>query len=143
MDFFKEFNRIMDTTTNLALATCVNDVPNVRILNFYYNTQNEGVVYFASFKGSTKTLEFLKNNKVAFTTIPVGTSEHVRISNGTVQKSNLTIYDLKDEFIKKLPSYEMTISQAGDMLDVYEVHFEEASVILGIGKQSNIALHCN
>jgi uncharacterized pyridoxamine 5'-phosphate oxidase family protein len=140
MDFLQELNRIMENTTNLALATSVKDVPNVRILNFYYNPENKGIAYFASFKGSPKTLDFLQNNRVAFTTVPVGISEHVRVTTATVQKSSLTIYDLKDEFIKKLPEYEMTISQAGHMLDVYEIHFAEANVILGINKNGKITL---
>lgn len=140
MDFLQEFNRIMEFTTNLALATSVKDVPNVRIVNFYYDTEKNGVVYFATFKGHAKTLEFLQNNKVAFTTIPVGSSEHIRVSNGIVQKSNLTIYDLKDAFIKKLPSYEMTISQAGHMLDVYEIHFKEANVIMGFSEHGKVTL---
>ena len=140
MDFLQKLNRIMENTTNLALATSVKDIPNVRILNFYYNPENKGIVYFASFKGSPKTLEFLQNNKVAFTTVPVGISEHVRVTNATVQKSSLTIYDLKDEFIKKLPDYETTIAQAGHMLDVYEIRFTEANVILGINKQGKITL---
>lgn len=138
MDFLQEFNRIMDTTTNLALATSVNDIPNVRIVTFCQNIQKKSIVYFASFRGNPKTLEFLQNNKVAFTTIPTGTSEHVRVNNGIIQKSSLTVYDLKDEFIKKLPDYEVTIAQAGDMLDVYEIHFKEAYVTLGIGKQSKV-----
>ena len=140
MDFLQEFNRLMISTTNLALGTSVNDVPNVRILNFIYDAEKKGVVYFASFNGSPKTLEFSQNNRVAFTTIPVGTSEHIRVINGIIQKSDLTIYDLKDEFIKKLPSYEITIEQAGHMLDIYEVHFKKADVILDIGKQSKVTL---
>lgn len=138
MDFLQEFNRIMETTDNLALATSVNNVPNVRVVNFYYNAQKKGIVYFASFRGNPKTLEFLQNNNVAFTTIPTENSEQVRVINGIVQKSNLSIYDLKDAFIKKLPSYEVVISQAGDMLDVYEIHFKEASVTLDIDKQGKV-----
>lgn len=138
MDFLQEFNRITQSTNNLALATSVNNVPNVRVVNFYYDTENQGVVYFASFRGNTKTLEFLQNNNVAFTTIPTGNSEQIRVINGKVQKSDLTIYDLKEAFIKKLPSYEIVIEQAGDMLDVYEIHFIEASVTLDIDKHGKV-----
>lgn len=140
MDFLHEFNRIMRDTTNIALATSVEDVPNVRLVNFYYNPENKGIVYFASFKGSAKLLEFSANNKVAFTTVPAGSGEHIRGLNAIVQKSSLTIYDLKDEFIKKLPDYEMTIAKAGHMLEVHEIHFKEANVILGIGQAGKITL---
>jgi uncharacterized pyridoxamine 5'-phosphate oxidase family protein len=140
MDFLHEFNRIMKDTTNLALATSVEDMPNVRLVNFYYNPENKGVAYFASFKGSSKLLEFSANNKVAFTTVPVHSSEHIRVSNATVNKSTLTIYDLKEEFIKKMPDYEVTIAQAGHMLELYEIHFKEANVILGIKQSAKITL---
>ncbi|MPN54409.1 hypothetical protein SDC9_202079 [bioreactor metagenome] len=128
----------METTDNLALATSVNNIPNVRVVNFYYDTENQGIVYLASFRGNTKTLEFLQNNNVAFTTIPTENSEQIRVTNGRVQKSDLTIYDLKEAFIKKLPNYEVVIAQAGDMLDVYEIHFKEASVTLDIDKHGKI-----
>ncbi|QGU95383.1 pyridoxamine 5'-phosphate oxidase family protein [Clostridium bovifaecis] len=140
MDFLQEFNRIMENTNNIALATTVENIPNVRIVNFYYNPQNKGIVYFASFKGNPKTLEFSKNDKVAFTTVPTESSEHVRVTNATVQRSHLTIYDLKDAFIKKLPSYETLIAQAGDMLDVYEIHFKEAGVTLDVKQAGKITL---
>ena len=54
--------------------------------------------------------------------------------------SNLTIYDLKDEFVKKLPSYEMLIKQTGEMLDIYEIHFKEANVIVGIRNSGKVTL---
>lgn len=138
MDFLKEFNKIMENTNNIALATAVDNIPNVRMVNFYYNPQNKGVLYFASFQGNTKALEFAQNNTVAFTTISIETSEHVRATNATVQKSNLTIYDLKDAFVTKLPDYKMTIENFGDKLDVYEVHFKEASVILGFNQNGKV-----
>lgn len=140
MDFLQEFNRIMENTTNLALATSENGIPNVRVMTFYYDTQKEGVVYISTFNKAPKTQEFLQNNKVAFTTIPVGSSEFVRVTNATVQKSDLTVYDLKDGFIKKFPGYEATIAQAGAMLDIYEIHFKEANVTLGLGKQGKVSL---
>ena len=41
MDTIKEFKRIMDTQTELALATIGTDgTPNVRIVNYYFNTEN-------------------------------------------------------------------------------------------------------
>lgn len=143
MDFSKEFNRIMEDTNNIALATAINNTPNVRIVNFYYNPENKGMVYFASFRGLPKTIEFSQNNKVAFTTVPKTpdeNSEHIRVSTATINKSSLSIYDLKEEFIKKLPSYEMIINQAGDMLDVYEIHFKEANVILEVRQSGKINL---
>lgn len=140
MDYLKEFNRILDETNRIALATSVENIPNVRVVNFCYTTLNKGVIYISSFRGLPKTLELSQNNIVAFTTIPVSAdnSEHVRVKNAIVKKSHLTIYELKDEFIKKLPDYEEIIAQAGEMLDIYEISFNEAAVILDIGKGGKV-----
>jgi uncharacterized pyridoxamine 5'-phosphate oxidase family protein len=140
MDFLQELNRIMEETGKIALATSVDNIPNVRIVNFYYNPKNKGVVYLSSFKGKSKIVEFSQNNVVAFTTIPVSdqSSEHVRVRNATVKKSDLTIYDLKDGFIRKLPNYEMLIAKAGDMLELYEIHFKEANVTLDINQAGKV-----
>lgn len=142
MELIQNFKRIMDETNKIALATSVNNIPNVRVVNFCDISENKGVIYFASFRGNPKTLEVSQNNIVAFTTIPVSekSSEHIRVKNATVKKSDLTIYDLKDEFIKKQPSYEEIIAQAGEMLDVYEISFKEASVILDLGRGGKITL---
>ena len=44
-----EFLRIMAEQTEMALATSVNNVPNVRIVNFYF-VPCEKILYFSSFK---------------------------------------------------------------------------------------------
>lgn len=51
---------------------------------------------------------------------------------------DLTIYDLKNGFIKKLPSYKEIIEKAGYILDVYEISFNEADVILDLGKGGKV-----
>ena len=54
MDTIKEFKRIMDTQTELALATMGTDgTPNVRIVNYYFNLTNN-VIYFSTFKDNEK-----------------------------------------------------------------------------------------
>ncbi|MCB2286612.1 pyridoxamine 5'-phosphate oxidase family protein [Clostridium algidicarnis] len=140
MDFLREFNRIMVEHGDIALATCVDNIPNVRIVNFYYDTKKKGIVYFSTFRDNTKVEEFSKNNTVAFTTVPTKGNEHVRVTEAVVQKSDLTIYDLKDVFVEKIPDYEMTIDQAGSQLVLYEIHFKEAAVTLDFTQYDNITL---
>ena len=60
------------------------------------------------------------------------------MKNAIVKKSDLTIYDLKNGFIKKLPSYKEIIEKAGYILDVYEISFNEADVILDLGKGGKV-----
>lgn len=134
MEFMQEFNRIMESTSLMAISTSVDNFPNVRIINFYYDSQQEGVVYFATLRNSSKTVEFAENNKLAFITLPSEKGEFVRATKGIVQKSELTIYDLKDAFIRRMPSFKTRIEQSGHLLDVYEIHFKEAGITLGFGK---------
>lgn len=46
-----EFFRIMEQQTEIALATSADNVPNVRIVNFYFDPQSK-ILYFSTFKGN-------------------------------------------------------------------------------------------
>ena len=140
MDFLQEFNRIMASQKELALATSIDNIPNVRIVNFYYDITRKGVIYFSTFSNNSKIEEFAKNNVVAFTTIPSNGNEHVRVNKANIHKSDLTIFDLKNEFIKKIPDYEMTIEEAGNQLSLYEIHFKQATVTLDYTQSDIITL---
>ncbi len=140
MDFIPVFKKIMAEQSELALATSVDNIPNVRIVNFYYDPDRKGIVYFSTFRGNAKENEFSKNNRVAFTTIPSSGNEHVRVHEAKVRKSEFTIYDLKDAFIKKIPDYEMIIEQAGSQLIVYEIHFKTALITLDPTQSGKVAL---
>src|SRR5215510_1552390 len=99
------FHKIVDNCTDIALATSVNNFPNVRILNFVYKTE-EKILYFQSLNGSTKEKEIDKNENVAFTTIRKEGMSYIRVNYGIAKKSKKTIYDLKDSFIEKMPFYK-------------------------------------
>lgn len=128
MNTKREFIRLMNSQTEIALATCVADQPNVRIVNFYFDEAAKTIL-FSTFRDNDKVREFEAGNKVAFTTIPHGGNEHVR-AKGRVKKSNRTIFDAAKYFIEKIPGYKDTIEQAGDYLVLYEIIFESAVVTL-------------
>ncbi len=140
MELAQAYEKIMTEQKQLALATSVNNIPNVRIVNFFNASDKKGVVYFATFKGNQKEKEFSLNNHVAFTTIPSSGNQHVRAGNATVQKSDLKIYDLQDVFIKKISDYEAIIQEAGEYLVVYEIHFCEVSVTIDVDHSGVITL---
>ncbi|MBS6386308.1 MAG: pyridoxamine 5'-phosphate oxidase family protein [Atopobium sp.] len=121
-----EFLKIMSEQTEIALATSVNNVPNVRIVNFYFDPE-ENVLYFSSFKENDKIKEIKVNPHVAFTTIPHSGNEHVK-AKGIVQKSSKTIFDVADQFITKVPNYKNTIEYAGESLVLFEIKFDTAVV---------------
>jgi pyridoxine/pyridoxamine 5'-phosphate oxidase len=140
MELKQAFKRMMAEQKILSLATSVDNIPNVRIVNFIYNPDKIGVVYFSTFKGNQKEKEFLINNQVAFTTIPSSGNEHVRAGNATIQKSELSIYELQDAFARKIADYKETIQQVGEHLVVYEIHFSEVSVTIDITHSGIITL---
>lgn len=139
MDFLKGFNDMMMNTEDIAIATSVDGIPNVRVVNFLYDEERPGVLYFSTRKNSDKVLEFSKNNKVSFTTIPKTLANHIRVVNAEVKKSDLTIYDLSNKFSQKYPGYESIVELAGHTFDIYEIHFEEARVILGFGNIGQVS----
>lgn len=140
MNFLEEFNRIISSQKELALATSVHNVPNVRIINFYYDIKQKGTIYFSTFSDNMKVEEFEKNNLVSFTTIPSNSTEHIRCTGAIIKKSDLTIFDLKDEFISKIPDYEVTINEVGNYLSLYEIHFNEVTVILDYNQSKILTL---
>lgn len=122
MNIKTEFLKIMAEQTEIALATSVDNIPNVRIVNFYFEPA-ENILYFSSFEGNDKIKEMNSNPYVAFTTIPHSGNEHVK-AKGMVKKSSKTIFDVAEQFIAKIPAYKDTIEYAGESLILFEVKFE-------------------
>ncbi len=55
MDTLNEFQKMMAEQTDLALATIGTDgIPNVRVVNYYFNPENN-IVYFATFKNKRQS----------------------------------------------------------------------------------------
>ena len=126
MNIKTEFLKIMAEQTEIALATSVDNIPNVRIVNFYFEPA-ENILYFSSFKGNDKIKEINSNPYVAFTTIPHSGNEHVK-AKGMVKKSSKTIFDVAEQFIAKIPGYKDTIEYGGESLILFEVKFETVIV---------------
>ncbi len=133
-----EFLKIMAEQTEIALATSVDNMPNVRIVNFYFEPA-ENILYFSSFKGNDKSKEIKSNPYVAFTTIPHSGNEHVK-AKGIVQKSQKTIFDVAEQFIAKVPDYKDTIEYAGESLILFEVRFDTAIVTKDLGTIKTLKL---
>lgn len=140
MNYLNDFHRLMTAQKEIALATSLNDEPNVRIVNFYYCQETPGILWFATFRDNAKVSEFEKNCRVAFTTVPYGDTEHVRIKGATVKKSALPLSSLQDAFIEKIPGYGDIIALAGDELALYEIHFSKACVVLDAERMGIVEL---
>ena len=133
-----EFLRILAVQTELPLATSVNNVPNVRFVNFYFDPC-ENILYFATFKDNDKVKEIEENPSIAFTTIPHTGNQHVK-AKGLAKKSSKTIFDMAEQFIAKIPDYKKTIDYAGESLILFEVRFDTAIVTKDLATISTLRL---
>jgi len=131
MSAINKYQEVLKNTNEIALATAVENIPNVRIVNFCYNPEQPNILYFASDRDNRKVTEFAQNNIIAFTSVPTEGIPHVRSIKAIVQKSNHTINDVAQLFISAISGYDKTISAIGDRLDVFEIHVSEAMVISG------------
>lgn len=141
METIRTYIQILGATTELALATSVENVPNARIISYIFDVKHPGVLYFATDRLSPKVAEMLLNNKVAFTTIPRKGVAHIRSHKTVVKKSALTMDDMQELFIKGVDGYAETIAAIGDSLDVYELHTKEAMIVTGMEEPVKIVFN--
>lgn len=122
----KEFHRIMTEHTTLALATCVDSIPNVRIVHFIFMEQLDRI-FFISFRNNQKIHEFAKNATIAFTTIPIKELEYVR-GVGIVSQSPIPLQEITFDFIKKIPELKESFQYDWKELRLFEIHITSYSV---------------
>lgn len=103
----KIFLQIMNDNSDIAIATSIDNIPNIRYVSFYYS-EKENKVYFMTFKNSPKTVDFSKNSNVTFSTVPKNDYNYVK-ATGILKKNEKTPEDLKDAFCSKLPDAKMMI----------------------------------
>jgi len=135
MDYQKAFYDILDKTSEIALATSVDNLPSVRIVSICYDKTRPGIIYFQTNNlKSKKVSDIAKNHHVAFTTAPIGkTIANVRSNNATVHRSEYTFDELKHLFIAKVPEYEDAYHQYAHTMTVFELHVKEAIVVVDYG----------
>ena len=123
----EQLAEVMKNTSLIALASSVEDLPNVRILDIFFD-EKQNVVVFPTSALSPKVEEFEANDTVAFTTIPQGPGPVVRVQNATVSKSDWSIDEIKDTLIAHRPGFEMMLKGFGENVVVYEVSFTKALI---------------
>lgn len=132
------FIEIMNSQTEMALATSANNIPNVRIINFYFDT-NTNTIFFTSFKKNKKIKEFEINPNIGFTTIPKNGVEHVK-GNGVIKESNKNIVDFSSNFINKIPDYKELIENFSEHLTLFEIKIDTVTVTLNFKDIETIKL---
>ncbi len=128
MDQLATFNEVMNSSYLIALATSVENIPNVRVVNFIQDENTPEKLYFATFKNNQKVKEFERNDSVSFTTVPVGDAAFVKVEHCKVKLTEFSIFDLENQFVSKIPSYKEIIDAAGPALAIYELIYSEATL---------------
>ena len=79
------------------------------------------------------------NNRIALTTVPKGDGRYIRIQ-GRVKESQLSIEDIRSVFIQKYPYYQDIIEQHSNSLQLFEVSFSDAFLVLDNNQVEKIKL---
>ncbi len=141
MDAKAAFDQVMQKGVNIALATSVNCLPNVRVVTFAYDQQQPKTVYFTAFPGNKKIEEFEHNEKVCFVSLPEGAQNDLQVRcQGIVRRSTRPLAEITPIIVAKMPDYQGLLDQAGDILLAYEIVFEEVQVTIGVDAAQTIRI---
>lgn len=69
MSAIEEYTRILNSQPYMALATSVEGVPNVRVVDYFPDLYQPNVLYIRTNQDKPKVAEFQKNPRVSFATI--------------------------------------------------------------------------
>lgn len=107
------FEKVMQESINMTLATSVDNKPNVRVVTFAYDPVRTGKVFFTTFKGNQKVKEFAKNPNVACMPLRESPEANAQVRIfGTVQKSNVSLDEIIAIIAKKYPGNADTSKKA-------------------------------
>lgn len=125
---WNDYLATLNESTEMALATREGQDVDVRVVNFLFFPETPDRIYFASDRENEKVKQMLAYPRVAFTTIPREGHAHVRVKGGRVMKSEKSIWQMQSAFESKIDGYDETIASIGDVLDVFEIRYENVTV---------------
>ena len=129
MDLRQAFEKTMAEVINMALATSVSDMPNVRLVTFGYDDAHPKCIYFTTFLGNEKIKEFTANPNV--TALPVAEGDmQVRV-HGRVRAAEIGIDAVAAIILKKAPFFEEMLDNKAYMA-AYQIDFDEALITIGV-----------
>ena len=111
-----------------ALATAVDDVPNVRIISGCYDPKRPGIIFFLTDNDSPKTVEFEKNSRVAIATVPQGPMVFARCNDAIVKKAEISVEDLWDALKEQVYGFEQMYAAKGERMQLYTIELGTVSV---------------
>jgi Uncharacterized stress protein (general stress protein 26) len=140
MELREVYEKMMTNITNIALATSVDGVPNVRIICFGYESSTPNKLYFTTYPGKPKVEEFAKNSKVSFILLPEA-KEYAEVRGlGTVKPTEKPLEEIGGLIAKKFPPFEQMLASAKDIMLAYEIEFSEVKITEGLTEPKTLVL---
>lgn len=125
--------QVLGGANKVAYATSLDNVPNLRIVNFVWNEATPNVLYFASVRDSRGVQEFLASDRIAFSTVPETGNAHVASNQATGQASQRTLAQMQPQFLAQVPDFAHVLELIGPKLALYEIRITSAEVDQGLG----------
>jgi len=125
--------QVLGGANKVAYATSLDNVPNLRIVNFVWDETTPNVLYFASVRDSRGVQEFLASDRIAFSTVPETGNAHVASNQATGQASQRTLAQMQPQFLAQVPDFAHVLELIGPKLALYEIHITSAEVDQGLG----------
>lgn len=119
------FEETLANAPFIALASSVDNQPNVRLVDTYYDKE-KGMLLFPTSRKTPKVSEFDQNTKVAFTTAPSQTGAIIRVQKAQVKETDITLDEIKDALIAKRVGFGHLIGMLSQEPVVYQICFDEA-----------------
>ena len=110
------FEETLANAPFIALASSVDNQPNVRLVDTYYDKE-KGMLLFPTSR---------KTPKVAFTTAPSQTGAIIRVQKAQVKETDITLDEIKDALIAKRAGFEHLLGMLSQEPVVYQICFDEA-----------------
>lgn len=125
--------QVLGGANKVAYATSLDNVPNLRIVNFVWDETTPNVLYFASVRDSRGVQEFLASDRIAFSTVPETGNAHVASNRATGQASQRTLAQMQPQFLAQVPDFAHVLELIGPKLALYEIRITSAEVDQGLG----------
>jgi len=125
--------QVLGGANKVAYATSLDNVPNLRIVNFVWDETTPNVLYFASVRDSRGVQEFLASDRIAFSTVPETGNAHVASNQATGQASQRTLAQMQPQFLAQVPNFAHVLELIGPKLALYEIRITSAEVDQGLG----------
>ncbi|WP_125568674.1 pyridoxamine 5'-phosphate oxidase [Companilactobacillus insicii] len=129
---------VIKTTNKMALNLSVDNIANVKIVNFVWLQDQPDTLLFSSVKGTAGTAEYDKAQSVAFISIPnsdmIG-NPYIRSQNVSIQHSNKTMKELLPKYLETVPNYQKVWDLIGPKLQVFELKLDDVYIDPGLDRE--------